>query len=283
MRKRISFSLAVLAILCLGAAFALGFYKELGRWVLGSALNRAGKEFFGDSLQIAEVSVDRNLRIRLRRLRGEFQSQAGPVPIAARSIESSGPLFRAFSKEGLALRFDGIAPENSDHQGISGLARLRFGRKWSLGLEADIQSLDLGEIDWLSPENLSGSRGEMRGEIYLETDSDGKILLRARISIQEPGGRLPARFFEALTPYLPQLATRERVQEISKGGGWVGFRDAALTADLAEPDKMKVFLHILVPDYNLDLNVNLEIRLDEKNAFSRLFQLMGLMKGQDIG
>jgi hypothetical protein len=53
-----------------------------------------------------------------------------------------------------------------------------------------------------------------------------------------------------------------------------------LRMNLETADTIKGFLHIRVPEYNLNLNLNLEIRLDEENAFSKLFWLMGFIRVQ---
>ena len=58
----------------------------------------------------------------------------------------------------------------------------------------------------------------------------------------------------------------------------VGYQSADLRATLASADTLKVFLHLLIPDYNLDLNLNLEIHIDKDNAFPELARLMGLLE-----
>ena len=266
MRKRISFVLVLLSILCFTAAFVLSFHKEFERLLLEFTLNQSTKGFFANSLHIEKAYLDWHLGMHVRHVAGKFQSEAGPIPLVIQSIESEGPLTDIFSKDGIALHFEGVRPEVSKRQGINGIVHFKAGKDWSFHFKGDVQSLDLGEIEWLSPENLTGSVGEMRGLVDIRTNSRGEISFSSELRIQEPGGRLQSRFFDILTPYLPQLATKEKVRQVAAAGGLVGFRDASLKADLVESDKMKAFLHISIPDYNLDLNLNMEIRLDE-NAF----------------
>jgi hypothetical protein len=82
---------------------------------------------------------------------------------------------------------------------------------------------------------------------------------------------LQQRFFESVRPYLPALP-------VKKDQPLVNYEEADLRMNLESADRIKGFLHIRIPEYNLNLNLNLEVRLDEENAFSKLFWLMGLLK-----
>jgi hypothetical protein len=43
-------------------------------------------------------------------------------------------------------------------------------------------------------------------------------------------------------------------------------------------DRVKVLLHILILDYNLNLTLNAEIRTDSKNAFFKIAQYLGMVE-----
>jgi hypothetical protein len=180
----------------------------------------------------------------------------------------------------LILILEGIRVPGREGEGSRAIAHLRGGRDWFFDFKAEVQGLGLEEIQRFSPENLSGATGEIKGTFALAASANGEIRSSADLKIEEPGGRLPAHFFDFLTPYLAGLAAREKIEKIRALEGFVGYRDASFKMDLVESDKMKVFLHLVVPDYNLDLNLNLEVRLDEKNAFIQLARLAGLMRIQ---
>lgn len=269
-----------------GSAFLLilRFHAALERRLLESVLNQNTKKFFAGSIRVGEARLDRRLKIHIEHLRGRLLSGTGPVALEIQSIESQGPVTDFFLKQGLVLVFKGFRPGQSQHGGIQGTSHLRGGREGFIDLRAEVDGLDLHEIEWLNPENLSGATGELRGEMTFRSDTKGEVSYSARLQVEEPGGHVQTRFFDLLKPYLPQqLETREKIDHLLATGGVVGFREASLQADWAESDRMKVFLHITVPDYNLVLNLNLEIRVDEKNAFMQLTQLMGLLKIQSAG
>ncbi len=255
------------------------FRRPIERRLFESLFNQNTKEFFDGSIRLEEARLDPKLKIHLRNLRGQLHSDAGPVPFEISSIDSQGPLFDFFSKEGLALIFKGLRPGHSAHQGVQGTIHLRGGREGFADLKAEVKSLDLQEVEWLNPENLSGASGELRGEVTFRVNAAGEVLCAANLRVQEPGGRIQSRFFDILKPYLPQqLEIRQKMDHLIATGGIVGFHDASLQLELAKSDQMKVFLHIAIPDYNLVLNLNIDIRIDEKNAFLQLAQLAGLLK-----
>ena len=200
---------------------------------------------------------------------------AGPVPWEVRSVRSEGSLFNLPFGRTYQLDFEGVRPKDSANPGIRGTLSLAWRRGWRIRLEKTIEGLDLSELVWLNPENLSGSEGLLTGEVTAERESGGEIRFRAILRVKEPGGKIPAHLFEALRPYLPQAALEGKVDTVTQAGGRVGFREAAVRAALAETDRMKTFLHLEVPEYNLVLNLNLEVKVDEKEG---LWELMNLIK-----
>jgi len=271
MRKR-------LLTLSLVIAAALGVFRgELARAFLQYGLNQATDDLFARTIQISKVHLDWKGRVRIESLKARLRAASGPIPLEVRSISSKNSFLRAFSDRGLALNFEGVHLQDSQREGVSGEARIRMGREERFELQADILSLGLEEIRWISPEHLAGSSGEIQGKVTLQSKASGAILLEVQLRVREPGGRISARFFDLLLPYLPQIGSSERVAEIRAAGGLVGFHDASLALSWKDSDRIKIFLHILVPDYNLDLNVNTEIRMDEKNSFSELAEIFGLI------
>ena len=261
-------------------AFLLAQHPRWGRPLVESCLNAGTKEFFEGSLRVGGFRLDRRLRIHLEGLQGNLRSEAGPIPLKIRSLESEGSVSEIFSKKGLEFSFEGFGPRDSGLRGISGRAFFKAGKDWFFNLLLDIQELDLHEIEWVNPENLSGASGKVRGNLEFGADARGKIESRGDLEVAPPGGLLQARFFDLLKPYLPEVALREKVDEISGHRGLTGFHEASLKIELARSDKMKIFLHIAVPDYNLILNLNIEVRVDEKNALGQLAGLAGVIKSK---
>ncbi|MBI4115514.1 MAG: hypothetical protein HY447_02955 [Candidatus Omnitrophica bacterium] len=275
MRRRI---LALGIVGLIGTVSAFVFHDKVGHLVLELSLNRNLHEFFGGSIRVGKFNLDKHFKINIQELTGSLQSEAGPVPLEILSIESINPITDILWNKGLVLNFEGAQVRNSKYQGIKGVLQVKGGDEGSLDLKADVQGVGLEELEWLNPENLSGSSGEMKGEIMLENSPKGKILLHLKLRIEEPGGRVQARFFDLLTPYLPQLAMMEKVKEIKAKGGTVGFHDALIEVKMTQSKRIKIFLHMVIPDYNLHLNLNTEVRFEEEDTLPELARLIGLLK-----
>ena len=282
MRRGTFFGIA----LAVAAVFFAGWFLQptgAGRELVQYAANRGSEEFFAGSVRLASAVIDRKLRIHLRGLRGEFQSPSGPVPLEIPSADSQGPLTGFFSQEGLVLNFKASLGQPTEGRGLDGVLKLRGGKQGFFEVKADVRSLDLHEIEWVNPENLSGSAGEMKGDLLIRGDASGRPFCRLHLQVDEPGGKLQARLFDTLKPYLPEVTVRQKVEKIAGGPALVNYRKARLDLDLPESDRLKIFLHIEVPDYNLNLNLNIEVRVDSKNAFADLAGLVGLIQKEANG
>lgn len=271
MKKEIRLSLTLAGLFL---ALILLSHSVLERWIFELVLNQSAGDFFHGSLRAGSVRLDRHLKIHVGRLQGKLQTETGPFPLEVRQLESQAPLSDVFfSPNGLLVSFEGIRPQDSKREGIRGIARLRGGRKWFFELRAEVEALDLEELKRLSLENWGGSTGEMKGKIVFLTGAQEKSLFLTRLRIEPPGGQLRAHFLNHLTPYIPKPVTRQKVKDVLDQGGLVDFRTAFLEIRMEKPDLMKVFFRLAVPSYNLHLNLNLEIRVDEKNGFAELAQL----------
>jgi hypothetical protein len=270
MRRGVFFTLFLVTAISLFSSFLIFRHSVWARPLVEIALNKTGKEFFQDSLRLGHFHIDRRLGIHLKDLRGNLRTETGEVPFEIHSLDTENSLANIFQKKGLKLFFKA--------EEISGEARYRTGKGWFFDLKLDIHELGLEEVKWINPENLSGASGRMKGRIEFRADAQNEIHLQADLGVGPPGGLLQARFFELLKPYLPEPALRVRLEEVLAGKVLVGFKDASLKMELLESDIMKIFFHIAVPDYNLNLNLNMEIRIDEKNGFRELAELAGVLK-----
>lgn len=270
--------IAFLLILALGLTVLHQNRLALERTLLEKILNLSTAEFFAGTLRLKRVHINREFKVMISGIKGDFQAAEGTVPIKIQRVESLDSLLGIFSKEGVRFNFKGLRPATSQSLGISGTLKTKAGKNWRSEMRADVQSLDLADIRWINPDNLSGSSGELRGDITYTADAVSEPEVGITLSIEEPGGRLQSKFFDVLLPYLPQLPDKVKIAKLADTNAVVGFREAKLKATVISTDKIKVFLHILVPDYNLDLNLNLEIRVDEKNAFGELARIMGLVR-----
>ncbi len=270
----------LLAIACLGgmAGLAFIFRDALGRKIFEQAFNQSTQPFFSKSIQIRRFHLSPKGGLQFGNIEGNLQTSSGPLAWEIRELVSDDPLVKYFSKDGMTVRFEGVKPGASTSLGVAGKIRVKGGKKGFYHLEGVIGGLGLEEMRWLDPENLKGATGAMKGNISIHQDVEGEPKFSAEVDIKEPGGQIAARLFDLLLPYLPQMAATVRQQRQAKPQETVNYQNAQLKIEMNQLDQMKVFLHMSVPDYNLILNLNIEVRIDEKNGFSRLAQLMGLVK-----
>lgn len=271
--------LSVIVVL-LGGVFAAYLHREaLLTGGLTQILNRSTAEYFQGTIRLKRVSLDRSLKLKVEGFEGTLKTDHGFFPLEIAQVESRGPVYRVFAKEGLFFDFKNVRPQGVSRQGVHGQLLFYAGREWFSRMQLEVEALGLEDIQWLDPQNLSGSSGEMKGSITFVVDYKNEIGFYSDLKVKEPGGLLQERFFESLKPYLPQMT---RIEGKVKRGGkdMVSFRTAHLNVRLLESDTLIGLFQIQIPEYNLNLNLNLTVKLDEKNAFTQLFDLMGLIKVQ---
>lgn len=279
MHKKTLFPLMVLLMTVLGLTFwALPCLPGLERNVLERLANGASKEYFGGSLHIENVVIDRQFKIHLAGITGKLHTRQGPVPLVIKSLESQDALFLFIFQKPVHFIFDGIRPEISSRAGLSGNLMIQTGPASSFELTADLGKTVLEDWQWLDPQNLGGATGTMKGNLTFRQITGQEPEFSMDLEAPEPGGNIQARFFDLLLPYLPTSPQRERVQKASKSEQLVQYNRAALRVNLTQSDLVKIFLQIFIPAYNLKLTVNTTIRTDAKNAFSQIARLMGLIE-----
>lgn len=268
--------IAGLVLLLLLAAAAFTLYSN--RVPLLTALAEryfsfAGAEYLDGPVRLKRVVLDRSLKVSVEGIEAVLKTENGNFPFEISRVQSRQPLYRVLSQDGLTFDLAGVRPLQSPRQGVEGTFVVRAGPKWFSKAELRVHEIGLEDVRWLNPENLDGASGAMKGSITFGSNYLDQIGFSLDLSVAKPGGQLQERFFQTLRPYLPALPLKQ-------GQVLVGYDEADLRMNLESADKIKGFLHIRVPEYNLNLNLNLEIRLDEENAFSKLFWLMGLIRVQ---
>lgn len=274
MKKGILFAFGLLIIT--GILFL--YRAPLQRGLAEKLLNASTREFFSDSIRLKTARLDRTGRLHIRGAKGTLKSEGGPVLLEMAALDSEPLLPRLWSSQGTVLNFSGLRPVGAQNSGIKGSSKVKAGREWSSETALEIEGLDLMDVKWLNPENLEGSAGFFKGTLTIQTDAAHPEPQFKAVFMAEKGGTLQARFFEVLLPYLPAMPTKQRLEELATTKKLVKFKDAALRVETAAANRLKVALHISIPDYNVELNINLEIRIEEETTFMELASLMGLLK-----
>jgi hypothetical protein len=278
MKQKVFFVL-LLVLLILGTTlWAVPHLPGLERDLVEHLANRSAKEYFDNSLRIEKVSLDRHFKIRLAGITGKLKTRKGPVPLEVKSLESQDPLFSLLIQKPVRFIFEGIRPQISSRMGLSGNFIMQTGPASRFELTADLGKTGLEDWQWLDPQNLGGATGAMRGSLTFRQISGQEPEFNMDLEAPEPGGNIQARFFDLFLPYLPTSLQKERVQKVSESQQLIRYGRAALRVNLVQSDRVKILLQIFIPSYNLKLTLNSEIRTDQKDAFSQIARLMGLIE-----
>ncbi|MFA5168048.1 MAG: hypothetical protein WC530_05910 [Candidatus Omnitrophota bacterium] len=278
MKRRTFFTLLLAAVLLGLVLWGLPRLPGMERDLLERLANRSAKEYFEGSLRVEKVSLDRHFKIRLTGITGKLQTRHGPVPLAVKSLESRDTLFLFIFQKPVYFIFEGIRPEISSRIGISGDFMIQTGPASRFELTADLGKTSLEDWQWLDPQNLGGATGAMKGSLTFRQVSGREPEFSMDLEAPEPGGNIQARFFDLFLPYLPASLQKEKIEKISESRELVRYGRAALRVNLPQSDNMKILLQIFIPAYNLKLTLNASIRTDEKDAFSQIARLMGLIE-----
>jgi hypothetical protein len=276
--KRLLFTLLFLFLLGSGLLIALWqFRNPLLEWGLEQSLNRTQSALFNGTLDFEGVQLDPDLKVKIAVVQGDWQTPNGTFPLVVEAIQLQDPLTHFWQHKPLRATFQ-LRPQASKHPGLQGHAVFHNDAAATFTLEARFLGVGLEEMAVLDPEHLKGASGVLTGDLYLKASLKGQEVFRLKLNVVPPGGRLQARFFDLLLPYLP--AADKGVIETIRSTQTVRYHEADLTAELTGPEVLNLLLHIQVPDYNLNLNLNVKVRVEAHDAFTQLAEVMGLITVQ---
>src|SRR3989338_6999141 len=245
----------IFLLVILGAMAAAGFWFFNHQTpLLEKGLNRAAKPYFADTLRFNRAELDLMLNLHVQGAKGTFQGAEGPYPVEIDSLESGSSLANLARQQPVDFMFSGVRMNGSVFKGMAG--RVEAALNGSFRLEAQIEGVGLQDVVPFTAGNMRGAAGEMRGRIMIVSKPGSEGVLNIELSAQKPGGRIPSRFFAAFLPFLPDAQSQTELATLIRLSGVVSFDEANFKVDSAGPGRMKVFLHMRIPDYNLNLNLN---------------------------
>lgn len=274
-RKRIVFILFI-AFLSAAGVFVWRRHDSMVEAGLEAWLNQAAAPYFQGSLELEGLNLDASLKLHIEKLTGDWKAPEGSFPIEIHRIVLKEPVTDFLFQKPVRIDFERLRPQGSSNEGVRGRVIFNEGAKGAFELKADLTGLGLEEITRLDPVNLKGASGTLSGSLVFKTG--GAEALHINLKVSEPGGRLQARFFDVLLPYLP-LADQQALGAI-KDLKTVRYREADFEAALEGPETVKCLLHIRVPDYNLNLNLNMKIRVENQESFWELARFLGLLEAR---
>ncbi len=272
-RLRLSWIFLILFALTLG--LLIYFQENLLTHLGNTFLKQQSSPTFSEPAKIERIWLDRFFQIHIRGFSGDLKTRQDPAPIRIENIDCEGSVWGVLQGETLVCHLTPIRVADSVNQKISGTLLFQGGTHWRLDFTAQAESMDLKDVIWLDPDHLKGSSGRMTGTLILRSQAQGSPFFVLDFRAVEPGGKLQSEFFELLRPFLPLTAPKDLLNKEGSGKRLMRYTRASLTLRTIQADKMSGIFRILLPDFPVNLNVNLEIRIDEDNAFFELARLMG--------
>jgi len=222
--------------------------------------------------------MNSDLRFRINGLNADLQTANGPLPIEVDLIYSQNSLTDLLYGAPLHVQFSGARVTGSNYPGMQGDAFLHASQDKPFTLTAEVEGIGLEDLIIFNPDSLKGSSGKMIGSISLSAHEKNRSTLSLKLDVDKPGGTLQARFFDLLLPYLPQLKDDKRLRGLAAQNEILRYDNAHIVMEWMKPTEIKVFLHILIKQYNIDLNLNLTIRMDRESSFIELGELLGFIE-----
>ena len=246
--------------------------------LLERTANRSAGEYFAGSIRIEKIALDWHGKLRIEGMSGNLQTRQGPVALGIRSLASRETLLLLMTGKPVHFIIEGLHPQRSSRPGISGVCVIQTRPIFHLELTADFGKTDLEDWQWLGPQDLGGATGAMKGTLTFRQTQGREPEFSTSLEAPQPGGNIQARFFDLFLPYLPFSVQKEKVQKVVQSQKLIRYHQAALTVQMPQSDLLKIHLQIFIPDYNLKLTLNADVRTDAKNAFSQIARIMGLIE-----
>ncbi len=274
MNKRSSSRFLLFSILLFLVLVGVGIYiqapQKLLHRLVEHQLNVHTQEVFRDTLAVKKVYLDRHLQLTLIGVSAYAYKNDDPIALQVIRIQSLGPITNLLIQRPLLFQFVGLKLGEYDEDAINGTLRFQNGEHWNMRLEADVEQLSLDSLVWLNPTYLQGSTGKLTGVLHLALAADEAPELHSDLEVVKPGGKVRSNLFDLLAPYMPN---KQQIQALIQSDKLVAYTTADLEIDWIKPEEVGVLLRMEVPTYNLNINLNIVIRVDNLQGVLQLMQL----------
>lgn len=268
----------LLAFIAASTIAVIVMSPELTKKAVEYAANVATRTYLANSVEIKAARFDSKARFLIEDLSASIQTAQGPVKFHVRQIQSANSIINFLRSEGLRLLFEEATFDGSKQAGVSGEILVKGVQNWFVDVSAKVTGLGFEDMVWINPDQLRGTTGNLIGIIDFHAEADREPLLHAELEVKAPGGVMQTQLIRYLFQYLPPVTIKAEVKKLVEEEGLVPYSAARIMTQMEATDRIKVFLFISIPDYNFNLNTNIEIRIDEKNAFGQIAQIFGLIK-----
>lgn len=146
-------------------------------------------------------------------------------------------------------------------------------------LEARATGVALSDLAPLNPTMFQGAHGSGTVTARARGAADGTVQFTATCEIGQPGGAVQAPFLKSIMPYIPAAAQTTALRQAVAHDQPIRFQTARLSVESAAPDTLKALLLMALPEYNVVLDVDFTIHVDDAAAVPRLLALWDHLLG----
>lgn len=146
-------------------------------------------------------------------------------------------------------------------------------------LEARVTGVALSDLTPINPTVFAGAQGAGDVTLTAHGTAEGTISFIAAFEVAQPGGAVQAPFLNALMPYVPAAAQTTVLRQAVAQDRPIRFQTARMTVESAAPDTLKALFLMALPEYNVTLDVDFTIHLDDAAALPRVIALWDQLVG----
>ncbi len=260
---------------CGAVAVRRGWSHEWLRLTVERIANQRLAAQFHGTIRLGDAHLEPGWRLVVRDVRATLTRGEISTPLAVDMLACYEPVAHFVTGQPMAIRFDGLRPAAAARRGLHGLVHLTRKPHTRCEIVAVVDELNLEDLEWAAPAYFAGSTGALEGWLSLRGGQGEEPYLALRLQVREPGGLLPGRALQVLTPYLPSAPT---VRALASSNRLVGFRDARMELHPPQNNRLTAFLHLNIPEYNVNVNLTVELRVDAENIVTELLKLWGLFR-----
>ena len=142
-----------------------------------------------------------------------------------------------------------------------------------LELNAQLNRIHLSDLSPIQPSVFKNARGHGDGTLKASTTEDGNVQFDLKFGVAK-GGAIQAPLLESLMQHIPAAARTQALRQAAVGDQPVRFQTAFFQITAEQPDRWKALLLMSLPEYNVNLDLEFEIRLDDAAAIPKLLRLL---------
>lgn len=137
-------------------------------------------------------------------------------------------------------------------------------------LQLQLERVPLEALAPLAPALFERAQGTVSGQLTVTSAEEAAPQLAGAFRVEEPGGTVQAEFLKGLLPYVPTGARNAELEGAVARGRPIRFQHTTFQVESTGPDELKALLFMALSEYNMNLDADFTIRVDEVAALPQL-------------